>query len=104
MPVDQAGERVVGRLMGQLPRELALLRDISKNQDDADARVVSVPDRRHRHVDIELALIAADQQAALPRSYSLVALEAPTDGVFGRLARDLIEDTKYLGERVASRR
>ena len=40
--IHQAGEGVVGRLMGQLLRELAFLRDVPKHQHDADAGVVAV--------------------------------------------------------------
>ena len=58
-------------------------------------------DRCHGHVDIELALIAADQQAAVGRSDTVIALQASIDWVVGRLARDLIEDTEYFGERAA---
>ena len=99
--IDQARKRVVGRLVGQLLCELALLRDISKNQDNADARVVAIADRSRRHVDIELPLVPADQQAAVARPDTLIALQTPAHGVFGRLARDLIDNMKYLGERAA---
>ena len=99
--IDQTRERVVSRLMGELLRQLALSRDIAKNQDDADAGAVAVTDRCHRHVDIQLALIPADQQAAVARSDALVALQTPINRVFGRLASDLIENVKYLGERAA---
>ena len=50
---------------------------------------------------MQLALIPADQQAAVARPDALIALQTTIDRVFGRLARDLIENMKYLGERAA---
>ena len=50
---------------------------------------------------MELALILADQQPAAARTDTLLALQTPSDGVFVGLPRDLVDNAKYLAERVS---
>ena len=60
--VDEAGQHVVARVVGELAVQLAALADVVEHQHAARHRARAVADRRGRALDVHLVAVALDQQ------------------------------------------
>ena len=64
-PVDEPGERVVARLVGQRALQAPFLGDVAEHDDRADGRALAVADRRRGFLDREFLAAAIHQHVVI---------------------------------------
>ena len=102
-PVDESGQRVVARLVGELRGELALAPDIVEHQHDTGDRSRAVADRRSRLVDRDLNPVAPQQHDVGGRAHGRVLAQHARDRVGDGPARRFIEHRADGRQRQAAR-
>ncbi len=101
--IDQAGQRVVARLVDKRPLQPSLLADVVENHHDADQSTAAVTDRGRRVLDRDLDAAAVDQERLLDHLHHAPLAEAAHDRVLDRQARRLTDQVEYVADRTAGR-
>src|SRR5437660_115108 len=101
--VDQAGERVVARLIGQRPFQAPFLGDIVKHDDRADDPALAVADRSGGFLDRHFLTGARDEHRVVGGGAALAATQHAQQRIVDRLARDLVDEIQDLADRAAAR-
>ena len=101
LAVDQPGQGIVGRLMGQLTRQPTIGGDIAKGQHGTNDVPFSIADRCHRVLHRDFAAVTPTQlrhAARLPAERLPIAPQHGADRVKQTLAGDFIEQAIDLVE------
>jgi hypothetical protein len=101
--VDQAGERVVAGVPGELLGEEARAGHVPEHQHRADHAALAVADRRRRVLDDELLAVLADQQRVSAAGQRGIGLLRRAAARRDRLARLLVDDVEDPVQRLALR-
>ena len=103
-PIDQAGERVVARLVRHLARDAAQLAYVAHDDDGADQLALLRAQRRDRQLDRALLAAAArDHQAAPPDRDLRLRRQAMPHRVAERTAVAFVEQRDDVGDALADR-
>jgi hypothetical protein len=100
-PVDQAGQRIVRRLVGQRAPQPALARDVVEHDDGARDLPAAITDRRRRILDRKLMPRAVDQRALVGGSNLRAARQGAQQGVAERRARGIVDEPQHRLDRLA---
>ncbi len=102
-PVDQPGERVVGRLVRQLAGQLALWRRVPEDHDDPGEPARVIVQRCRGLVDGELDPVAAHEHEMAGESHRSILVETALGRGLDRLPGRFVEHGKHAGERFSPR-
>src|SRR5882757_4177253 len=101
--IDEPGEGVVTRLIGERPFEAAFLRDVVENDDGADDQALPVADGSRRLLNSDFLAGPRDENGMIHRGARLAAAERADQRVFDRLAGDLVHEIQHIADGPAAR-
>ncbi len=102
--VHQAGERVVGRLVGELPRDGARMGHVPGDDRRPDDRSGRIADRRRGEVERAAFLPRGRVQHSFAGATGCPAAQAPGDRALQRLTARFAGERQHLAQRSAARR
>src|ERR1700733_10755340 len=101
--VDETGERIMTRLVGQRAFEAPFLRNIVKYDDRADHPALPVADGCRRLLDRHFLPGPCDEHGMVRRRTSLTAAQRAHQWILDRLTRDLVDEIQDLADRTSAR-
>ena len=101
--VDEAGEGIVGGVIGQQVRDAVHQAHVVEHHDRADEYAVAVENRRRRILDHEFGAVAPDEHGIGFQADHAAFAQTRLDGVGLGFAAQAVDDMEYFVELVAAR-
>jgi hypothetical protein len=97
-PIDEAGERIVARLIMQRAMQAALLADVVEHHHRADQIAGAVANRRRRILDGDLLAAAGHRHGMFRQPEGLAVAQAAHHRTLRRQARGLVHDREHVAD------
>jgi hypothetical protein len=101
--VDEAGERVMTRLVGQRAFQAPLLRHVAEHDHGTDGHALAIADRGRGFLDGELFAAPVHEHVVVGRHRSLAPGEHAIEHVCDGFARGFVDELQDIADRAAAR-
>ena len=96
--VDEPGERIVTRLVGERALQAAFLGDVVKHDHRTDDLADAIANRRGRILDRQRLAVAAREHALFARAHLFAGTQSDEQRILERRPRRLVNDAEHIAD------